>query len=169
LKSSLGLSNITGTNANAGFQVSMLAKPNSESLRFRLSPSDRPSHRLVTVDVIKLDRAWQPISEHYIGLDGYGATFGRLERFASWLRENPGKPIEAPAVYLSDERNWVRFLDGRHRFAVLRDRGYRTIKVAVPREQAARFREHFAPQAVGVSTQKKAGRVSRTPKNRLSG
>jgi len=66
-------------------------------------------------------------------------TLGRLERFESWLTENKGRAIEASTVYLSDERNWVWFHDGRHRFAVLRDPGYRTIKVTVHRKQAARF------------------------------
>jgi hypothetical protein len=139
-----------------------------ESLRFRLSLSEQSTHRLVTVDVAKLNRAWKSTGEHYIGLNGHGATIGRLKRFKSWLRENPGKAIEASVVYLTDERNWVWFHDGRHRFAVLRDLGYRKIKVAVRREQAAQVREHFAPQADGLSTGGKAGRVSRTPKNRLS-
>src|SRR5712692_4906498 len=132
-----------------------------ESLRFRLSPSDRSSHRLVTVDVAKLDRAWKPTGEHYIGLNGHGAKIGRLKGFASWLRENPGKAIEASVVYVSDERNWVWFHDGRHRFAVLRDPGYHTIKVAVRRDQAARFREHFAPDPAGLSTKRRPSRVSR--------
>jgi len=142
------------------------SKPKRESIRFRLSPSERPSHRLVTVDVAKVDRAWKSTGEHYIGLNGHGATIDRLERFASWLSENPGKAIEASVVYLTDERNWVWFHDGRHRFAVLRDLGYRTIKVAVRREQAAQFHEHFAPEA----RTRKPGRVSRTtPKTRFSG
>jgi hypothetical protein len=96
-------------------------------------------------------------------LNGHGATIGRLKRFASWLSENPGKAIEASVVYLTDERNWVWFHDGRHRFAVLRDIGYRTIKVAVRREQAAQFHEHFAPEA----RKRKPGRISRPPPNSI--
>jgi hypothetical protein len=137
------------------------SKTKSESIRFRLSSSDRPSHRLVTVDVVKLDRAWKPTGDHYIDLDGHGANIGRLERFEGWLTENPGKAIEASTVYLSDERNWVWFHDGRHRFAVLRDLGYRTIKVAVRRGQAARFRKYFAPETVELSVNRKSSRVSR--------
>ncbi len=143
-------------------------KPKSESLRFCLCPSDRGTYVLVTVDVAKVDHAWQPIGEHYIGVDGSGAKIERLEGFSRWLNENPGKPIWASTLYLSDERNWVHFHDGRHRFAVLRDLCYRTVKVAVPRGQAARFREHFSPQAVGLSKKRKPARVS-DPKNRFSG
>jgi len=141
-----------------------------ERLRFRLALSDRSTHRLVTVDVALLNRAWKLTGEHYIGLNGHNATIGRLKRFKSWLRDNPNEAIEASVVYLTDERNWVWFHDGRHRFAVLRDLGYRKIKVAVRREQAAQFREHFASQVGGLSKKRKPGRVSRTPKkNRSSG
>ncbi|HZP62571.1 MAG TPA: hypothetical protein VFB28_04075 [Terriglobales bacterium] len=143
-------------------------EPKNESVRFRMSASDRPSHRLVSVDVAKLDLAWQRTGEHYIALDGQGANFGRLERFASWLKENPGKPIVASSVYLTDERNWVWFHDGRHRFAVLRDLGYRTIKVAVRRGQAALFRKHFAPNPIGPSTKRKARTTDRITKDRIA-
>jgi hypothetical protein len=136
-------------------------KPRGESLRFCLCPSDRGTYVLVTVDVAKVDLAWQPIREHYIGLDGSGAKIERLEGFSRWLNKNPAKPIWASTLYLSDERNWVHFHDGRHRFAVLRDLGYRTVRVAVPRRQAAQFREHFAPEAVEPPLRRKSSRVSR--------
>jgi len=114
---------------------------------FQLSNADKLDCVLISADVEKLDRAWQQSHEYYIDSDGLGATEGRVERFESWLAEHPGVPIEAPAIYLGDTHKLVRFVDGRHRFAVLRNRGYRTIKIAVLRAQANRFRKHFRPDA----------------------
>jgi len=76
-----------------------------------MSPSDRGSHQLVPVDVTSLNRAWQPITEHYIDPHGHGANVVRLERFSTWLPEHPDTPT---SVYFSDERNWIRFHDGAH-------------------------------------------------------
>ena len=120
-------------------------KKQRQSLRFRLAIPDRVGYRMVAVDVAKLDRGWQFPDNCYIGPDGSGATAGRIELFEGWLSEHSGESILVPTVYLSDKRNRVRFHDGRHRFAVLRDRGYRTVKVGVPRGQVGRFRKHFAP------------------------
>jgi hypothetical protein len=113
---------------------------------FQLTPGDRYNFSLVEVDVAKVDRAWKPICDSYIDRDGRGANEGRLEKFENWLSENPGKPIWAPRVYLTDERNWVHFDDGRHRFAVLRNRGYHTVKLAVRRNQLDQFRNVFGPE-----------------------
>jgi ribosomal protein L31 len=136
----------TGRAINSAERVQR-SKYKCRAARFQLSKADRLGCVLISIDVAKLDRAWQQSHEYYIDSHGLGATEGRLERFESWLAENPGAPIDAPAVYLSDARNWVRFVDGRHRFAVLRNHGYRTIKIAVLRDQANQFRKHFRPDA----------------------
>jgi len=45
------------------------------------------------------------------------------------------------------------FDDGRLRFALSRDLGYRTMKIAVPREQIGQFRKGFGSN-IGKSTAK---------------
>jgi len=119
---------------------------NSKELRFRLYAGDRSDYRLVTVDVAKVNSAWQYPDSGYIDADGSGAIAGRIKLFERWLSEHRRESILAPTVYLSDSRDRVHFHDGRHRFAVLRDHGHRVIKVGVLRSQVSRFRRQFAPK-----------------------
>jgi hypothetical protein len=133
---------------------------NSKGLRFRLYAGDRSDFRLVTADVAKVDNAWRYPDSSYIDADGSGSIAGRIELFERWLSDHPGESILAPTVYLSDLRDRVHFHDGRHRFAVLRDHGYRAIKVGVLRSQVGRFRRHFAPNSVGSSIKRKPKRAS---------
>jgi hypothetical protein len=107
----------------------LLPPASCEKINFRLSGWDRPGFTLVEVDVAKLDQDWRNSGEGYIAPDGTGATEGRLERFAAWLSAHAGEQVYAPSIYLN-RRNHVAFADGRHRFALLRNRGYRLVKVA---------------------------------------
>lgn len=128
-----------------------------DSLRFRLSNLDRLEgrYRLVTVDVAKLNRAWRHPNTNYIDHDGSGATTEKMAFWKRWLDERPDRSMEAPTVHLSDS-NRISFYDGRHRFAVLRDRGYRVIKVAVDRRQTNSMRRLFAPARFVVDHKKRS-------------
>jgi len=120
--------------------VKMLPASNRDPVVFRLSKMDRPGFTLIETEFSFLDRLWRESGEGYIYSDGTGAIEGRLDRFAAWLGAHPGKPIDAPWVYINGCGN-VSFADGRHRFALLRDRGYRFVKVAVRNSQTARLRK----------------------------
>jgi hypothetical protein len=122
----------------------LLPAANRDKIEFRLSSADRPGFTLVEVDVGKLEEDWRMSGDGYIAPDGTGATEGRLDRFAAWLAAHPGERIDAPWIYL-DGRDRVAFADGRHRFALLRNRGYRQLKVAVRKKQAAMIRKLFSP------------------------
>jgi hypothetical protein len=121
----------------------LLPPSNREKITFQLLKSDRSQFALVEIDVSKVDAAWRASGEGYISPDGTGAKEGRLEGFATWLTAHPGEPIIASWVYL-DGLERVCFADGRHRFALLRDRGYLVIKIAVRKKQAADFRKRFS-------------------------
>jgi hypothetical protein len=132
---------------NRGEQRPMLLLPSSNRhpLRFQLLKGDRRRFSLVEVELAKLDLAWRRSGECYVASDGSGAVKGRLERFAQWLELHPDEPIVAPYVYLNATDN-VSFADGRHRFAVLRERGYKMISVAVRKKQVAAFRRLFGSE-----------------------
>ena len=119
---------------------SLLPPSNREPVVFRLSKSDRPGFTLIEAKISLLDRLWRESGEGYIHPDGTGAIEGRLDRFAAWLSAHPGKPIDAPWVYVNGRGN-VSFADGRHRFALLRDRGYCVVRIAVRNSQGARLRK----------------------------
>ncbi len=132
----------TQRNRRSGTMPKLLPPSNRDKIRFRLYRGDRSEFALIEIDVSKLDSAWRASGEGYIWPDGTGANEGRLEGFATWLTAYPAEPIIAPWVYL-DGLERVCFADGRHRFALLRDRGYLAIKIAVRKKQAAEFKKRF--------------------------
>jgi type I restriction enzyme S subunit len=97
---------------------------------------------VIWVSVSKLDAAWEAAGEDYIGHGGIGASIdGRYERFGAWLRKNSG-PVELPVVAM-DDGNKLGFVDGRHRFAWLRDHGVRAMPVQVEVAQQQIFESQF--------------------------
>lgn len=100
----------------------------------------------VMVDVAKLDEAFQKDTGFAIGPGGAGAITGRREAFLAFLAKAraEGKPVEQPQVTV-DPEGGVAFVDGRHRFSVLRDQGVERLPISVPRSQAARARRFFGP------------------------
>jgi|SRR5579872_2705660 len=122
----------------------LIANKRRSPIRFRLEKSDRPRYALVTVDIARLDRAWR-LTDSYIRPDEQADIDERFVLLAAWIASRPDQLIPAPRVLLKDERPLPLFDDGRRRFALSRDLGYRTIKIAVPREQVGQFRKVFGP------------------------
>jgi hypothetical protein len=118
----------------------LLPPSNREPIVFHLSKLDRPGFKLIEAEVSRLDQLWRESGEGYIHSDGTGAVAGRRDRFAEWLSAHPRKPINAPWVYING-RGHLSFADGRHRFALLRDRGYRIVKVAIRNGQTGHLRK----------------------------
>lgn len=107
------------------------------------SPADA-GHVLVDVRADKLDRAWSKDKNSYIGKRGAGAIGDRREQFREFLKDSKNgaiKPIVAPTVNVG--KNGPAFVDGRHRFSVLRDQGRKRVVISVPRHQAAQTRRRF--------------------------
>lgn len=137
----------------------LLPPSNREPISFQLSKLDRPGFTLIEVEVSRLDQLWRESGEGYINSDGTGATEGRLEGFAAWLSANPSKPINAPWVYING-RGSVSFSDGRHRFALLRERGYHSIKIAVRKNEVARMWNLLKSDKNQVATGRHTTKVS---------
>lgn len=98
----------------------------------------------VTVDIAKLDAAHaKEFPGDRVGPEGKGGIGTRYQQFAKWLSQ--GKPVEMSEMNF-DHYGRPQFINGRHRFAVLRDQGQRTIDVAVPPDQVDKFRAAFAPE-----------------------
>ena len=87
---------------------------------------------LVWVDPIKFDEGFKK-DQMYIGNKGSGGIANRYEDFAKFFEEN--KLIEVPEVSISSgkwhERGSVGFINGRHRYAFMRDKGASKIPVAL--------------------------------------
>jgi hypothetical protein len=87
----------------------------------------------VKVSVDKLDKAWQKDAGGHIPKGGTGGQ-GRAKADAAKATVASGKTVEMPRANFSKGR--VRFTDGRHRTAAVRDSGKKTMYVTVPRGQA---------------------------------
>ena len=112
----------------------------------RFTPS---KYLLISVDTQKLDREWSKDIGFYLAPGSKENHIGdRYARFQTWLQEHPGAPIEAPFVswkmYPTPETGGVGFLDGRHRFAVLRDMGYKTVNIVIEDKQLPYFKPLMA-------------------------
>ena len=94
----------------------------------------------VMIDVAKLDASFAKDREFYVGPQGAGGISGRYERFGNWL--NNGEAVGMPEVCLNDNGE-VAFINGRHRFAWMRDHGVKKLPVAVPAEDAKAIQSKF--------------------------
>jgi hypothetical protein len=94
---------------------------------------DHEKLMLVNIDVEKFDPAWARDKGLYIGPNGQGAIEGRAVSVMEYYET--GKPIDASEVDVERDGSVV-FIDGRHRYAVLRDMGAKTIPMAMTSESA---------------------------------
>lgn len=99
-------------------------------LRFKPSPRGSGDYTTVWVDVDRLDRGFQRDAGFYIGASGQGAIPGRQADFRRFLSDADRHAIEQPEVVV-DPDGTVSFVNGRHRFSVLRDLGLTQIPVSV--------------------------------------
>ena len=95
-----------------------------------VKPGYSRSDIVMLIDVAKLDAAWSQ-GTSYIGPGGTGDVIrDRYPKFIQWLEDNPDEPIKMAEV--SPMENGAPFFgNGRHRFAVLRDQGMKTMPVSV--------------------------------------
>lgn len=102
-----------------------------------------PDHYVtVWIDPRKFDPDWAKDEGFYIGAQGAGSAIsGRYERFEKWLEG--GEAIEQATVSLNPHTRTPGFTNGRHRYAVLRDKGAKKIALSVPKSQAAEFEQRF--------------------------
>ncbi len=116
-----------------------------ENIKARMSLSDWDivsGAKLCDVDVDKLDKELKKDKEMYVGFEGYNGSRDKYNSFVNYLRTNQG--IYAPRLYLSREDNGeisTHIRDGRHRFAVLRDRGFEKMPIAVDKNSIELARE----------------------------
>ncbi len=101
-------------------------------------PNQRADETTVMVDAKELEKAWEK-DDQYIPPGGGGSSSvpGRREAFEKFLAT--GKPVEASRVSV-DEKGNASFIDGRHRFSVLRDKGADKVAVTIAKDEAGRLK-----------------------------
>jgi hypothetical protein len=103
-------------------------------------PERSKDRERVLVNVDRFDDIWQK-SDMYIGPNGVGGIKKRYPFFIAYLLLNPEERniIETPEVSIT-KSNEIEFLNGRHRFAVLRDAGVKQIPIALPKNRLEQAR-----------------------------
>ena len=108
----------------------------------------RAGDKLVPLDVLKFDERFQQEQGWYIGVGGQGGISDRYPRFGKFIAEND--IIEASEVYVHEDGK-VGFINGRHRYAWLRDQGITSIPVAMSTESVAHAKKHGYLSAVKLA------------------
>ena len=137
-------------------------KQEGKDVGFKLSAVDENEGRvLVEIDPDVLDESLQQDPSSYVGPQGEGGVEGRYTQFEAFFdyeaieseqgdmgRGSGGKfegdLIEAPTLALNDEGKPV-IENGRHRLAVLRDRGERVFASVLPGEVDEMIRQGVVP------------------------
>lgn len=87
---------------------------------------------LFGINVKKLDKLLQKDESYYIAPQGKtGAISDRYNKAVDYI--STGKDINASILVLTEDKNGIRasITDGRHRYAVMRDMGMKTINFAM--------------------------------------
>jgi hypothetical protein len=129
-----------GTGAAPESEVPPLEYEQPERVKNR-PPGER--EEMVTIKIPEFDEAWagsESEKTYYLWPDGTNDIAGRRARFEEWLKANPGVPIETPEVHIGPDGT-PSFTNGRHRYAVLRDAGERTMKVSMSPESVENARK----------------------------
>lgn len=105
-----------------------------------VKPPRAPDDVVVMTDIRKFDEGWSK-DQMYISPGGEGESIGdRYEHFKHYL--TTGDPVimsEVSVIY----RDIPAFTNGRHRYSVFRDMGWKKIPMSVDPESAPKFRRLY--------------------------
>ena len=103
--------------------------------RMVLSGFDDPKKKVLKLAKTNvLEQKFKENGSLYVGLNGKNGSKEKYDNIKLFLET--GEPIVAPHIYfdVKNDKTYVHFQDGRHRFAVLRDLGMREIPVAIDKK-----------------------------------
>jgi len=108
----------------------------SVNLKWVLSSLDKGRGKvLATINVSKADKAWQRhAGGSYVPSKGYPDYQGKLARLRALVEEGV-RSLDAPSVSYDSVRGVFGITDGRHRIALARELGLKTIRVAIYPDQ----------------------------------
>lgn len=120
------------------------------NVKFNPHPAASGSEVMIRVDPQRIDAAFKKTGGFYLppGQAGESEVAGRRAGVEEFLRK--GVPLQASRAFLGPDGE-VEFVDGRHRFAVLRDEGADYVGIMVPVEQVADFRQQFGAVSFGIN------------------
>ena len=105
----------------------------------RIPPPGEALFPVVWIDVAKVDLAWAKSANYVSKGGGCAGIPARYELFGHGFESR--KPVQIASIDLLNQS--VEFLDGRHRFAWLRDHGIAIMPVHVTPDKAEMVKSGF--------------------------
>jgi hypothetical protein len=96
---------------------------------------------MLTLSVAKLDAAW---FYNRVPRGGEPNDGGKYERAKRWIRQNGHCGLRASVIAIDEGENHIYFIEGRNRFAALRDLSYRVVKVWALRNECDELSREYA-------------------------
>ena len=103
--------------------------------RIKISDTDKSAgNKLVEIDTENFDILYAQDEDFYVGKNGKGGSRHSYDSFGDYLKSGLG--ITASRVVISETEDEIRvnFLDGRHRYAYMRDMGMSKIPISLDDE-----------------------------------
>jgi hypothetical protein len=95
---------------------------------------------MLTLSVAKLDAAWRSLR---VPPGGEPYCQGKYRRAKQWIGSYGRWSLRAPTID-TDGKDRIYFVDGRNRFAALRDLGYEEVKVWAHHDQAKKLLRKYS-------------------------
>ena len=96
---------------------------------------------MLTLSVAKLDAAW---FYNRVPPGGEPNDEGKYERAKRWIKRHGHCGLMASVIAIDEGDNHIYFIEGRNRFAALRDLGYRIVKVWAGRNECDELCRKYA-------------------------
>jgi hypothetical protein len=96
---------------------------------------------MLTLSVAKLDAAWY---YNRVPPGGEPNDDGKYEGAKRWIERHGHSGLMASEIAIDEGENHIYFIEGRNRFAAVRDLGYRIVKVWADRNECDELRRKYA-------------------------
>jgi len=97
---------------------------------------------MLTLSVAKLNAAWY---YNRVPPGGEPDNESKYHNAKKWIGQHGHRGLIASEVAIDEGENHIYFMEGRNRFAALRDLGYRVVKVWAHQDESDELRRRYAP------------------------
>ena len=97
---------------------------------------------MLRLSVAKLEAAW---FYNRVPPGGERENESKYHNAKTWIKQHGHRGLIASEIAIDDGENHIYFMEGRNRFAALRDLGYKVVRVWAHRNDSGELRRKYAP------------------------